>query len=302
MLPRGFGPGAFSVFTEESAALRKLPDRYRWPTSVLNLLLVGGIGWTAASGARTWFEELTSSPPPAVAITKFPPADPVSIDTILTAKLFGSAGPASAETAAIRLDDPSLRLLGILQASRSEQSRALIARALGSSEDSFAVGDEVQPGLRLEQVHALHVVLRRQAQHFELRLDAEDEGIDLGEGRRAALEQPTAEDDADAELPDLAQLRTAVLQQPQQIAQFLRFEAASDAGGRKGYYLYPGRQAAGFFSINLQPGDLLVAVNDIPLTDAARTAQAIEALRSSSQLHLGLQRAGQPISVVVDLN
>jgi hypothetical protein len=188
---------------------RRLPQ-------LLNFVLLAAIGATLVGGVRVLRPGATTPatvPAAPVALAQRTPEP--SIERILGAQLFGSAAADAEVAAAVPLDDPSLRLLGILQDRRTDGSRALIADGDGGEEQTFAPGDEVQPGLVLEQIHERHVLLRRREKRYELRLNPEDapstvpergiEDVEMVEQMEQEEVQEEVQEDVPEEQPEPAQ-------------------------------------------------------------------------------------------------
>lgn len=216
---------------------------------------------------------------------------------IIRAQLFGVAG-AAPEAAITNAPDTTLnlKLLGILHGDTPEQSRALINTG-GSNEAPFAVGADITRGVTLEQIFADRVILMRQGRAETLRLEKDAPATYI-----AAAEPRSGVDPDAVSLPQLAQVRDQILQDPSQAANYLRVQPAASGGSMQGYRIYPGRDRALFNAAGLRPGDLVTEINGTPLNDASKALEMLTNLSTASNVSLTIERGGNVQSVSISLN
>jgi general secretion pathway protein C len=267
------------------------------PVSIL--LLAALIGWQLAT--LFWRvaapDELWSPLPVDTVATDDAGNTRTDPDTIIRAQLFGVAG-AEPEVAIANAPDTTLnlKLLGILHGDTPEQSRALINTG-GSNEAPFAVGADITRGVTLEQIFADRVILMRQGRAETLRLEKD------APATYTAAAEPRGGTDPDAvSLPQLAQVRDQILQDPSQAANYLRIQPASSGGSMQGYRIYPGRDRALFNAAGLRPGDLVTEINGTPLNDASKALEMLTNLSTASNVSLTIERGGNAQSVSISLN
>lgn len=107
---------------------------------------------------------------------------------------------------------------------------------------------------------------------------------------------------ADADATALARgYRDQLYQDPQSLAQLVRIAAVRDGGELQGYRLTPGRDREQFEQLGFRSGDLVVAVNGMPLSDPANTMRLYQAMRSASEVSFELLRGGEAVAVNVSL-
>ena len=135
------------------------------------MLLLAVLGLALAFGLlqllRTVYQDLTlvnNTPlPQDAAGLQNDTRAPISIDTLLQARLFGNG--AAARDAVVREEAApetrlSLELKGVFSSNLSDSSAALIAER-GKTADYYRVGDRLPGGATLERVASNHVELRR---------------------------------------------------------------------------------------------------------------------------------------------
>lgn len=222
--------------------------------------------------------------------------DPVRV--ITQAALFGRYQAPAAPSVAALANAPetnlNLDLLGILaNRARPQDSRAVIAGGSGG-EKPYAIGDAIGDGVTLKAIFPDRVVLSRRGKLETLRLDKD---------RPAAggdLNTPiaVAGGGAEASAEKLAQIRSELLANPAQAGNFIRVQPAqAPGGGQLGYRIYPGSDGSAFQAAGLRPGDLVTAVNGVPLNNPAQTLQLLSQLSSASQVTLTIQRGNQTQTV-----
>jgi general secretion pathway protein C len=115
--------------------------------SVANFAALALLGVVLAYWSWVWLA-------PAAA-ARAPAAPDTASNAASAAGLFGNARPATGAAAA-----GSIRLLGVAAASGGQRGHALL-RLDAKKTVAVAQGEDVEPGLRLVEVHPDHVVLER---------------------------------------------------------------------------------------------------------------------------------------------
>ncbi len=283
-----------------------------WLPPAVTLLLVVAIGWTLSG--LVWAvvpppADLRWTPAPVTTADKSAArAAGADVQAIARAHLFGEFVEPKAE--AVRqeiLDAPETRLnltlTGILAATESRGSRALIAQGDGE-EAPYAVGDLITRGVTLEQIFADRVILSRGGQLETLRLD-KDSPSSFAPNSPVA---PLASADASGRTIDgqdayrLAQIRQELLANPAKASDYLRVQPARIGGVMRGYRIYPGRDRSIFSSAGLRPGDLVTAVNGVELDDPAKALQLLGDLSQANALTVTIERGGNQQTINVNLN
>lgn len=105
--------------------------------------------------------------------------------------------------------------------------------------------------------------------------------------------------------PEVASLagdyRRQLYRNPQSLSELVRITPVRENGQLQGYRIAPGRDRDQFERLGFQAGDLVVAVNGLPLSDPANTMRLYQAMRSASEATFELQRDGQSLAVSVSL-
>lgn len=284
--------------------LRSLIDRYgRWLPPALNLLLLlllayllAGLLWALVptpSGA-TWKA-------PTITVSTQAHSNGFNTKAFANAALFGHykapAQPSVTALANAPETQLNLQLLGIL-ANRlvPQDSRAVINGGSGG-EKPYSLGDDISPGVLLKAIFPDRVVLARKGRLETLRLNR-DQPNSGGGNVPIAVDRGAAGNTS----AKLSQIRNELLSNPSKAGDFIRVQPVHGPGGQGqvGYRIYPGPNHSAFKASGLHPGDLVTAVNGVPLSNPAETLQLLSQLSQASSVSLSIQRGKQ--SQTVNLN
>lgn len=275
--------------------LRKLlPSLQGW----FNVAMAALIGWTLSGLFWATWPGATSAPTdiepsPASAQNRDEPAA-VNLDAILAHNLFGRKAPDERTNAEI-MNAPETRLnltlTGIVSSDRAPHSRALI-RTDDGDQQPYSVGDTIRNNVKLHEIYTSRVILDRGGRFETLTLERE----------KAAVGQN--QQDGESDLPEsvtssLKNVREEILANPQRMADYVRFRPQRENGELKGYRIYPGSDRALFQRVGLRPGELVTAVNGVPLTNPRDAMQVLQDLTEAPSLTVTLERGNEQRSVSV---
>lgn len=215
----------------------------------------------------------------------------IDASRIVAAHLFGVADAQPVPVDDTVVDAPDTRLNLQLRATVAADDASGMAHAIiadGSrNEKVYFIKDTVPGGATLHQVLPDRVILNRGGVLEALRLPREASGTEPAPRRRAAT----------GRAPTVQQL---VTQNAANFNEIVRPQPYMPGGKLKGYRLYPGRQRSLFNDVGLQPGDLLTAVNGIPLNNPAESMQIFAGLNDSTQVTLTIERNKQTQELRID--
>lgn len=223
--------------------------------------------------------------------------------------LFGQA-PSSEPVAAIEpVVTPTrlpLTLRGTLASADTRFARALIANDRGE-ERSFAADELMFGETTLETIHPDHVVIRQGERRELLRFphDIMDNAADGAPVASAPFEQVESESEFGPSIltplreprdaNTLREFRKYLTDHPHAFAALTEKPAETDPSGRViGYRLDPVNTAAYLRQLGLRPGDVLTAINNVPLSDSRNLSPLIHTAASMDEIHIHYTRRGQP--------
>lgn len=229
--------------------------------------MIEGILWAAlaVAAARLLYALVTPVGPLGAWRPAAPAAAPVSLLGAFDPFFRLSSGNGTAVVTTL-----DLTLFGIRADQASGRGSAIIGLPDGHQQ-SYAVGEEIVPGVTLKAVAFDGVTIERGGREEQLFLDQS---------------QPAT--------------RLAPPPAAQTLAQSVQFVPRVQEGEVAGLALQPAGDGAAFRAAGLQSGDVLVALDGRPI--AGTSPQDIQArLAGARQALLGLERGGQPVTLRVEM-
>jgi general secretion pathway protein C len=195
-----------------------------------------------------------------------------------------------------------LILRGVVSGGNGSMSGAIIADPSGK-QSFYVLGADLPGGAILKEVHERNIVLLRNGQLETLQLPS-DQLNDLDESTPDT--EPLPDVNASSALTDqplmsLIEYRDTLLQNPQQLADVVQARPYN-RNGVSGYQINPGRDAALFSQLGLQPNDVITEVNGIKLDNPARGLNVLQTLQQDGPVMVEVLRGGVSQTLTVDLN
>lgn len=191
------------------------------------------------------------------------------------------AGDASAQVTSL-----SLTLFGTRINEASGQGSAIIATPDGV-QSSFAVGDEVMPGVLLKAVAFDHVVLNRGGAEETLFLDQSDGGSSEAD----AASPPSATGDTPS--------ASSGALTPAMVTEGVAFAPRVDGGRITGIVVSPKNAGDAFAKAGFQPGDIVTQVNGRPITSSGDIQGLQSQLRPGARLSLMVERGAATVPIAI---
>lgn len=266
--------------------------QHRGPT-LLSVLLVLLLAWLLAD--LTW--SFIPQHAPAAAPNAGPAAALHQVDAnrVADQHLFGVAGAPTGNGANAPDTTLALTLHGIVAGKRASDSRALIV--VNGDEEPYAVGAQLPGGAVIRSIYPDRVLLARDGRLEALRLPTTDSSGGAA-GNPPAMMQPQA---MAPPTQSLGQLRQEIANNPQRLMDVVRAMPVMDHGKLTGYRIYPAGNPAQFNQLGLRPGDVVSAVNGIPLTDPGQSMRVLSSLKTSEQVSVTLIRNGQTQTQILQM-
>jgi general secretion pathway protein C len=173
-------------------------------------------------------------------------------------------------------------LTGTILATKSANARAIITDTRGRQR-VYARGDETPDGAKVAEIHRDHVVLRRGDRLETLEFSWDTAARILA--RSAAPETPP-EDYNEV-------LRRAMFTHPELLLNLVGATAVVEGGHFRGYRVMKPEDPAFIESLGLKPGDVLIAVNSVPLNTPDYGVQVLDAMSGTDKLAFTVQRGSE---------
>lgn len=255
-----------------------------------------------------------------------PSARVVDLEAVRSAQWFGasSGGPSTeqvnnaqptlsiAESEAVE-SSLRLNLLGVILADDERLSRVIVDQQ--GKHQQFAVGETMPVGRNVKLVKVLsdRVIVDNGGRYEYIALYESDQQKLGSVAARQVVDVPdvVVEDEPeeiyvdhsnDAEISAmLSEVKQKVLADPASLTQLVNIGASYQDGELVGYTLSPGSMRKEFSQLGLQTGDIVVAVNGMPLNTPESLPQVMAAMQSG-MVDLELLRNGGSVNISVSLD
>ena len=239
----------------------------------------------------TW-RLLAPSPRPA------PTSTVATVDMSAIARLFGAAPPAGSTTAATT---SGLRLKGVVAPTPGVAASAILSTGAGR-DIAVYIGREVQPGIKLSEVHARHVIITRSGARERIDLDSPRPSVASADPGRPGTDRPqfkinVSQSAANAFAFSRKELDDA-LRDPSQL-NFLGQIGQPPGGGVKMEAAPPGSLAQ---KLGLQPGDIIKKINGQALASPGDLARLYTQFATLTAIQAEVQRGSSVVQLSYAIN
>jgi general secretion pathway protein C len=214
------------------------------------------------------------------------PEQDASVDFSAIARLFGAAAPSSA------VRGTNLKLKGVVAPTPGVQASAIFSTGAGRDLAVF-VNREVQPGLKLAEVHPDHVIITRAGVRERVDLEARRATAASGPAARTpGFRLNVARTGTNSFNLSRKELDDA-LRDPNQL-NYLGALGTPAGGGVRMEQAPPGSLAQ---KLGLQPGDVIRKVNGQPIASQGDLARIYTQFNSLSLVQAEVQRGGNTLQL-----
>ncbi|HCZ9034211.1 TPA: type II secretion system protein GspC [Vibrio alginolyticus] len=276
---------------------------------LLTCLFIAITGWIL--GKIVWLaipqsSEVPQWRPSASSVAVSNKGDAIDFNALQNANLFGkyTEQKAAVVEQPIVKDAPKTRLnltlVGAVASSDANTSLAVIANR--GKQATYGLGEEIE-GTRatLKAVLVDRVIIDNQGRDETLMM----EGIEykkLSESPQVARAQAQRAEAATSDVGEkLEQIREEIAKDPQSVFKYITISPVKKDGDIVGYRVSPGRDAALFNDVGLQPGDIAVQLNGIDLSDPSSSVQLMQVMSDPQELNLTVERDGQQYDIYIQL-
>lgn len=194
-----------------------------------------------------------------------------------------------------------------------QAGRSVVLLKYRNKDRTLSEGDLLEPGIQLVSIQQDVLVFERngQLEQVAVRLDEKSPRQTLNSAEPVAQNEQPAEAAAaerheqvgtrvleDTFGPDF---REKLLRDPLQLMRYMTLAPQSQGGQLQGFRVNPGSDASLFNALGLQPGDLLVAVDGIPVSDTPQMMALTSRLQSASAVEVELLRGNEKIIISLEM-
>ncbi|MGI3070335.1 type II secretion system protein GspC [Vibrio alginolyticus] len=276
---------------------------------LLTCLFIAITGWILGKIVWLAIPQLSEVPqwrPSASGVVASNKGDAIDFNALQNANLFGkfTEQKAAVVEQPIVKDAPKTRLnltlVGAVASSDANTSLAVIANR--GKQATYGLGEEIE-GTRatLKAVLVDRVIIDNQGRDETLMM----QGIEykkLSESPQVARAQAQRAEAATSDVGEkLEQIREEIAKDPQSVFKYITISPVKKDGDIVGYRVSPGRDAALFNDVGLQPGDIAVQLNGIDLSDPSSSVQLMQVMSDPQELNLTVERDGQQYDIYIQL-
>lgn len=212
--------------------------------------------------------------------------------------------PATGELARMRLE-----VLGIVDSDTPRNSYIVIKE----KGDTMVLqeGDEIRDGITVKRIEPKSFIATDGEGDKVFEIEMLSEGSDI----ITTEEESSDTSEASSELPPvdfrvtnqevlekIEEYKTTLASNPLDLVGQIRVQPVPRDGSTYGFRVYPGRDRTLLTGVGLRPGDILISVDDTPLSDPGQLESIINSLSQSSTFQLKIERGGKirDINVVLE--
>ena len=179
-------------------------------------------------------------------------------------------------------------LTGTILFAKSVDTRTIIADARGSQR-VYALGDEIDDGGKVIEIHRDYIVLQRGG-HLETLELSWNKVVRIFD-RAARLTQDAAQETPPEDYPEV--LRSSMFTHPELLLQLVGVTPDVEGERFRGFRVMKPEDPAFLESLGLKPGDVLTAVNGVPLNTPDYGTQLLDAMSGTGMLTFTIRRGGE---------
>ena len=219
-------------------------------------------------------------------------AAPIEVETEVAATELSSAETNAEQT---RLQ---IKLQGVIQTNDNSAGRAIISYQ--GKQKQYAVGATlpVSNQVVLRRLLPDRVLIANRGKIEALYL------FDKSDNSRAVAQRPAAPKPVARQKRARvgSDLRQRLLSNPSSLMELVRISEARENGEIVGYKVRPGKDRSRFESMGFQNNDVVTSINGITLDNPSGALQVFQMMRTAKEATFELQRAGEPVNLVVNLD
>ncbi len=195
----------------------------------------------------------------------------------------------------------NLALVGVVSSTDANKNLAVIANK--GAQATYGVNEVIEgTRARLKAVFTDRVIIDNTGRDETLMLDGIDysnlpvaPSNDKPKGARSKSSETLSDEDK------LDNIRQVILNNPQELFQYVRLSQVKEENSIVGYRVSPGKDSALFDSVGLQNGDIAIEFNGFDLTKPDVMTELASALVDMTEINLSVLRDGQQHDIYIPL-
>ena len=222
-----------------------------------------------------------------------------AIMRVADAHLFGEMTQPAPSQQQTKAPETKLNLVlrGVIAADPMTLSHAIIARGKKGNEEVYAVGEKMPGGIKIESIHADHVVLNRGGRLETLQLIKDEDVGRITTTKRGGNFLPPGSPGE-----ELGNIRQEILQDPTSFGDYALPVVVKQGGKQIGYRLQPQQKGGELMQeLGLEANDVITEINGIRLDNPQNGIGALRQLSSASSFSITVMRNGSEVPLSIQL-
>lgn len=269
---------------------------------IISLVLVVACGYTLAQFSWQIYNQLQQQPPAAAPITTPAKSSRAlssrqKVAAITNSNLFGKASQRSAiAPSKAPITRLNLVLRGVLAADSPSIASAIIASGKGGKEEIYGIGDKIQNGVKLSEIHKEHVIIDRQGKLEKLAME-KSRGNTTGTAVRASSNNSQTSSNPTS----LRDIRNDIIRNPTSFGEYALPVVVKENGKQVGYRLKPQKKGGLLAKSGIQPSDVITEINGVKLDNPQNGIKALRELSSANSVNLTVKRGQSFVPLNIQL-
>ncbi|MFV2003984.1 MAG: type II secretion system protein GspC [Gammaproteobacteria bacterium] len=191
----------------------------------------------------------------------------------------------------------NLTLKGVLAAKPMSLASAIIAQGKSGKEDIYSVGDKMQGGVLIKEIHPEYVVLERNGLLETLRLQK----ISGVTGFKSTDKSYSNVSSSSSPAAALTNIRKNILKNPASFGDYALPVVVRENGKQIGYRLQPQEKGEMLAELGIQSSDVIVEINGVKLDKPQNGISALRKLSTAKTLNIVVKRNGAEVPLNITL-
>ena len=181
-----------------------------------------------------------------------------------------------------------------------KMASAIIAQGKNGKEDIYGIGDKMQGGVTIKEIHPEHVILERSGRLETLKLQ-KISGIGGLKSSNKPYLNSRSMNKRGSPAAALKAIRTDIMKNPASFGDYALPVVVKENGKQIGYRLKPQQKGHMLSEIGIQSSDVITQINGVKLDKPQNGIAALRKLSTAKNLNIVVKRNGAEIPLNISL-
>lgn len=219
---------------------------------------------------------------------------------LTSANIFGVANTTTAQKQTSAPETRlNLSLKGVLAAKPMHMASAIISQGKSGKEEIYSVGDKMQGGVLIKEIHPEYVVLERNGLLETLKLEKISDVPGFTTSQPASNLRTSRSGNSPAAA--LTDIRKDILKNPASFGEYALPVVVKEDGKQVGYRLRPQEKGGMLAELGIQSSDVITEINGVKLDKPQNGISALRKLSTAKNLNIVVKRNGADVPLNISL-